>query len=85
MLNFFRLYLPWRAFVFSFIFTFEVIIKMIALKPKYFFMSYFNTFDLFIVVSSCVQKAMEQDGVNSGGIVMILRSLRVFRIFKLFK
>jgi uncharacterized membrane protein (GlpM family) len=71
---------------FTIIFTAEVVIKIIALKPGIFFKEGFNIFDFFIVVSSLVQVALKEPGKNQkGGFFMILRTFRVFRIFKLFK
>jgi hypothetical protein len=41
--------------IFTVIFTFEVVVKMIALGGKAFFKEGFNVFDLFIVIASLSQ------------------------------
>lgn len=76
--------LQYMNFVFTFIFTIEVILKMIGLGAREFLKEKFNQFDLLIVIISIVEMQL----VNSegeGGVFSALRAIRLFKIFKLFK
>ena len=67
--------------VFTFIFTVEVILKMIGLGGREFMKEKFNQFDLLIVIISLAQLLVQSEGDGPG----IFSSLRAFRLFKLFK
>ncbi|KAG9477265.1 hypothetical protein GDO78_002582 [Eleutherodactylus coqui] len=66
--------------VFTGIFTSEMVFKLIALHPYYYFQEGWNIFDGFIVVLSLIELA-----VSTGGGFSILRSFRLLRVFKLAK
>lgn len=75
-------------YIFTVIFTFEVVVKMIALGIKPFLKEGFNVFDTLIVLASLSQiviTMVNPGGSNNSGVFLILRTFRVFRIFKLFK
>jgi hypothetical protein len=69
---------------FSWIFTAEMIIKLIGLGFKEYGRDRFNLFDAFIVIISIVENVMFYligSKVASG--ITVLRSIRLLRIFKL--
>ena len=75
-------------YLFTVIFTFEVVVKMTALGFNQFRKEGFNVFDLLIVIASLSQiviTIVSPGGSNNGGVFLVLRTFRVFRIFKLFK
>ncbi|XP_065269348.1 sodium channel protein type 2 subunit alpha-like isoform X12 [Emys orbicularis] len=66
--------------VFTGIFTAEMVLKLIALDPYYYFQVGWNIFDGFIVTLSLVELFLSNvDGLS------VLRSFRLLRIFKLAK
>lgn len=71
--------------MFSWIFTAEMIIKLLGLGIKEYVRDKFNLFDAFIVILSSVDNIMfyTMGGNASGGGVIILRSIRLLRVFKL--
>ena len=71
-------------YVFTFIFTIEVVFKMIGLGIKLFMAENFNIFDLLIVVISYAEMQFQTDP-NSPGIFSSFRAFRLFKIFKLFQ
>ncbi|XP_048366610.1 sodium channel protein type 5 subunit alpha-like isoform X2 [Sphaerodactylus townsendi] len=66
--------------VFTGIFTAEMIFKVIALDPYYYFQQGWNIFDSIIVTLSLMEL-----GLSSMGNVSVLRSFRLLRVFKLAK
>ncbi|XP_077160196.1 sodium channel protein type 5 subunit alpha-like isoform X4 [Paroedura picta] len=66
--------------VFTGIFTAEMIFKVIALDPYYYFQQGWNIFDSIIVTLSLMELSL-----SSMGNVSILRSFRLLRVFKLAK
>jgi Ion transport protein len=71
--------------MFSWIFTCEMIVKLIGLGFREYVRDSFNIFDAVIVVLSVVDNVMFYSIGNSasGGGVIILRSIRLLRVFKL--
>ncbi|XP_025947348.1 sodium channel protein type 5 subunit alpha-like [Apteryx rowi] len=73
--------------VFTGIFTAEMILKIIALDPYYYFQQPWNIFDSLIVTLSLIELGLsknKKDG-RKGGSMTILRSFRLLRVFKLAK
>jgi voltage-dependent calcium channel L type alpha-1D len=70
--------------VFTCIFSFECVIKMVGLGLRTFVKDSFNVFDTFTVLMSLVELGMatEEGGGSSFG---AMRAVRLFRVFKLFK
>jgi len=68
-------------FIFTLIFTLEVILKMIGLGGREFIKERFNQFDLLIVIISILE-FQNQDGP---GIFSSLRAFRLFKLFRLFR
>uniref|UniRef100_A0A8C3P9H2 Sodium channel protein n=1 Tax=Chrysemys picta bellii TaxID=8478 RepID=A0A8C3P9H2_CHRPI len=73
--------------VFTGIFTAEVILKIIALDPYYYFQQRWNIFDSIIVTISLIDlsvytKAKER---KERGNLLVLRSFKLLRVFKLAK
>ncbi|XP_034615826.1 sodium channel protein type 5 subunit alpha-like [Trachemys scripta elegans] len=73
--------------VFTGIFTAEVILKIIALDPYYYFQQRWNIFDSIIVTVSLIDlsvytKAKER---KERGNLLVLRSFKLLRVFKLAK
>lgn len=73
-------------YVFSAIFTVEAVIKLIALKKKY-FKEMWNIFDLIVVIGTwVVQIILKLDtGVDLKILGTLLRTLRIGRIFRIVK
>lgn len=73
-------------YVFSVIFTVEAIIKLIALKKKY-FKDYWNIFDFIVVIGTWVVSIiLKMDtGVDLKILGTLLRTLRIGRIFRIVK
>uniref|UniRef100_A0A8C3MAN1 Sodium channel protein n=1 Tax=Geospiza parvula TaxID=87175 RepID=A0A8C3MAN1_GEOPR len=75
--------------VFTGIFTAEMILKIIALDPYYYFQQPWNIFDSVIVTLSLIElsfprhKSKKERG--KGGTLSVLRSFRLLRVFKLAK
>ena len=68
-------------YLFTSVFTIEVILKVIGQSPKKFIVDKFNIFDTVIVLVSISELFLSS---GSGG-VSALRAFRLFRIFKLFR
>ncbi|NXR04654.1 SCN5A protein, partial [Sagittarius serpentarius] len=75
--------------VFTGIFTAEMILKIIALDPYYYFQQPWNIFDSIIVTLSLIElslpKHKSKKERRKGGILSVLRSFRLLRVFKLAK
>ncbi|NXL85040.1 SCN5A protein, partial [Alectura lathami] len=75
--------------VFTGIFTAEMILKIIALDPYYYFQQPWNIFDSIIVTLSLVELSLPKHRGKKerrkGGTVSVLRSFRLLRVFKLAK
>ena len=68
----------------SWLFTAEMIIKLLGLGLVEYARDRFNLFDAFIVILSIVDSVMFSfSGVKIGSGVIILRSIRLLRVFKL--
>lgn len=68
---------------FTIIFSFEVIIKMIAFSLKGFIRDKFNIFDTIVVLISIIELTVIRDG--DGSSLSSLRAFRLFRVFKIFR
>ncbi|XP_074551499.1 sodium channel, voltage-gated, type I-like, alpha isoform X1 [Halichoeres trimaculatus] len=66
--------------VFTGIFTAEMVLKIIAMDPYYYFQEGWNIFDAIIVSLSLIELSLEGVGGMS-----VLRSFRLLRVFKLAK
>ncbi|XP_010183791.1 PREDICTED: sodium channel protein type 5 subunit alpha-like, partial [Mesitornis unicolor] len=75
--------------VFTGIFTAEMILKIIALDPYYYFQQRWNIFDSIIVTLSLIELSLPKHGSKKerrkGGTLSVLRSFRLLRVFKLAK
>ncbi|NXG29604.1 SCN5A protein, partial [Dromaius novaehollandiae] len=75
--------------VFTGIFTAEMILKIIALDPYYYFQQHWNIFDSVIVALSLIElsfpKHKSKKERRKGGTMSVLRSFRLLRVFKLAK
>ncbi|NWI35381.1 SCN5A protein, partial [Picathartes gymnocephalus] len=75
--------------VFTGIFTAEMILKIIALDPYYYFQQPWNIFDSVIVTLSLIElsfpKHKSKKERQKGGTLSVLRSFRLLRVFKLAK
>ncbi|NXQ60008.1 SCNAA protein, partial [Anthoscopus minutus] len=75
--------------VFTGIFTAEMILKIIALDPYYYFQQPWNIFDSVIVTLSLAELSFPKHKSNrekrKGGTLSVLRSFRLLRVFKLAK
>ncbi|NXF78932.1 SCN5A protein, partial [Sclerurus mexicanus] len=75
--------------VFTGIFTAEMILKIIALDPYYYFQQPWNIFDSVIVTLSLIElsfpKSRNKKERRKGGTLSVLRSFRLLRVFKLAK
>ncbi|NWH64340.1 SCN5A protein, partial [Geococcyx californianus] len=75
--------------VFTGIFTAEMILKIIALDPYYYFQQPWNIFDSVIVTLSLIELSLPKykgkKERRKGGTLSVLRSFRLLRVFKLAK
>ncbi|NXR88610.1 SCN5A protein, partial [Hypocryptadius cinnamomeus] len=75
--------------VFTGIFTAEMILKIIALDPYYYFQQPWNIFDSVIVTLSLIELSFPRNKSKKerrkGGTLSVLRSFRLLRVFKLAK
>ncbi|NXL30149.1 SCN5A protein, partial [Glaucidium brasilianum] len=75
--------------VFTGIFTAEMILKIIALDPYYYFQQHWNIFDSIIVTLSLIELSLPKHRGKKerrkGGSLSVLRSFRLLRVFKLAK
>ncbi|XP_071594799.1 sodium channel protein type 5 subunit alpha-like [Heliangelus exortis] len=75
--------------VFTGIFTAEMVLKIIALDPYYYFQQPWNIFDSIIVTLSLIEltfpKQKSKKERRKGGTLSVLRSFRLLRVFKLAK
>ncbi|XP_039236668.1 sodium channel protein type 5 subunit alpha-like [Pipra filicauda] len=75
--------------VFTGIFTAEMILKIIALDPYYYFQQPWNIFDSVIVTLSLIELSLPRSKNRKerrrGGTLSVLRSFRLLRVFKLAK
>ena len=69
--------------IFTFVFTFEVVLKLIGLGVSGYSADKFNLFDAAIVIVSILEMLMASSG--GGGSISALRAFRLFRIFKIFR
>ncbi|NXN81088.1 SCN5A protein, partial [Bombycilla garrulus] len=85
----FKLMLKIGNLVFTGIFTAEMILKIIALDPYYYFQQPWNIFDSVIVTLSLIElsfpKHKRKRERQKGGTLSVLRSFRLLRVFKLAK
>ncbi|NXP80168.1 SCN5A protein, partial [Ramphastos sulfuratus] len=74
--------------VFTGIFTAEMILKIIALDPYYYFQQPWNIFDSVIVTLSLIELGLpkhKNKKRRKGGVLSVLRTFRLLRVFKLAK
>ncbi|NXL53314.1 SCN5A protein, partial [Podilymbus podiceps] len=75
--------------VFTGIFTAEMVLKIIALDPYYYFQQHWNIFDSIIVTLSLIELSLPKHKGKKerrkGGTLSVLRSFRLLRVFKLAK
>ncbi|XP_010004316.1 PREDICTED: sodium channel protein type 5 subunit alpha-like [Chaetura pelagica] len=85
----FKMMLKVGNLVFTGIFTAEMILKIIALDPYYYFQQPWNIFDSVIVTLSLIELSLPRDKSRKkskkGGTLSVLRSFRLLRVFKLAK
>ncbi|NWI79641.1 SCN5A protein, partial [Dryoscopus gambensis] len=85
----FKLMLKIGNLVFTGIFTAEMILKIIALDPYYYFQQTWNIFDSVIVTLSLIElslpKHKSKKERGKGGTLSVLRTFRLLRVFKLAK
>ncbi|NXJ37704.1 SCN5A protein, partial [Ciconia maguari] len=85
----FKLMLNVGNLVFTGIFTAEMILKIIALDPYYYFQQHWNIFDSIIVTLSLIELSLPKHKGKKerrkGGTLSVLRSFRLLRVFKLAK
>jgi len=80
------LVIEYMNYVFMFIFTVEAIVKIIALKSRYFKDSW-NIFDFVVVIGTLLVLVVSffDIGIDLGVQSTILRSLRIGRVFRIVK
>ncbi|XP_052550959.1 sodium channel protein type 5 subunit alpha-like [Tympanuchus pallidicinctus] len=85
----FKLMLNVGNSIFTGIFTAEMVLKIIALDPYYYFQQPWNIFDSIIVTLSLIELSLPRYGSKKerrkGGTLTVLRSFRLLRVFKLAK
>ena len=76
-------FLKYSNYVFTLIFSIDLILKLFALELSEFFKDRFNLFDTVVVLLSFVEILLSLDSEDQGN--SALGALRVFRLFRLFK
>ena len=71
--------------IFTFIFFFEFILKMISLGVRGYINSMWNLLDLFIIITSAINIALEYTSPNNSVYFKAFQSLRVLRVLSLTK
>ena len=74
--------LKYLNYVFTVIFTIELMLKIVSIPPKEFWRDKFNIFDVFIVALSLIELLFTS---SEGTGLTALRAFRLFRLFKLFR
>ncbi|XP_078520405.1 voltage-dependent L-type calcium channel subunit alpha-1F [Lissotriton helveticus] len=71
--------------VFTGLFTVEMVLKIIAFKPKHYFCDAWNTFDALIVVGSLVDIAVTEVNSSEDSSRISITFFRLFRVMRLVK
>ncbi|XP_069062537.1 voltage-dependent L-type calcium channel subunit alpha-1D isoform X1 [Pleurodeles waltl] len=71
--------------VFTGVFTVEMVLKLIAFKPKHYFTDAWNTFDALIVVGSVVDIAITEVNSSEDSARISITFFRLFRVMRLVK
>ncbi|XP_075430990.1 voltage-dependent L-type calcium channel subunit alpha-1D isoform X5 [Ascaphus truei] len=71
--------------VFTAVFTVEMVLKLIAFKPKHYFTDAWNTFDALIVVGSVVDIAITEVNSSEDSARISITFFRLFRVMRLVK
>ncbi|ELK33938.1 Voltage-dependent L-type calcium channel subunit alpha-1F [Myotis davidii] len=71
--------------VFTGLFTVEMVLKIIAFKPKHYFADAWNTFDALIVVGSVVDIAVTEVSSSEDSSRISITFFRLFRVMRLVK
>ncbi|KAM7339274.1 hypothetical protein ACRRTK_002758 [Alexandromys fortis] len=71
--------------VFTGLFTIEMVLKIIAFKPKHYFADAWNTFDALIVVGSVVDIAVTEVNSSEDSSRISITFFRLFRVMRLVK
>uniref|UniRef100_A0A6I8SJP7 Voltage-dependent L-type calcium channel subunit alpha n=1 Tax=Xenopus tropicalis TaxID=8364 RepID=A0A6I8SJP7_XENTR len=71
--------------VFTAVFTVEMVLKLIAFKPKHYFTDAWNTFDALIVVGSVVDIAITEVNSSEESAMISITFFRLFRVMRLVK
>nr|XP_028567899.1 voltage-dependent L-type calcium channel subunit alpha-1F isoform X5 [Podarcis muralis] len=71
--------------VFTGLFTVEMVLKIIAFKPKHYFCDAWNTFDALIVVGSVVDIAVTEVNSSEDSSRISITFFRLFRVMRLVK
>ncbi|KAB1253466.1 Voltage-dependent L-type calcium channel subunit alpha-1F [Camelus dromedarius] len=71
--------------VFTGLFTVEMVLKIIAFKPKHYFTDAWNTFDALIVVGSVVDIAVTEVNSSEDSSRISITFFRLFRVMRLVK
>ncbi|KAM3846427.1 voltage-dependent L-type calcium channel subunit alpha-1D isoform 1-T1 [Vipera latastei] len=71
--------------VFTAVFTVEMVLKLIAFKPKHYFTDAWNTFDALIVVGSVVDIAITEVNNSEDSARISITFFRLFRVMRLVK
>ncbi|XP_069499722.1 voltage-dependent L-type calcium channel subunit alpha-1D isoform X1 [Ambystoma mexicanum] len=71
--------------VFTGVFTVEMVLKLIAFKPKHYFTDAWNTFDALIVVGSVVDIAITEVNSSEDSSRISITFFRLFRVMRLVK
>lgn len=73
-------------FIFYLIFFCEMIIKLLANGPKYYFKNTYNRYDFIVVLISTLDLGLSNSSGTKGlGVIRALRIFRLLRVFKLAK
>ncbi|POI19126.1 hypothetical protein CIB84_017128, partial [Bambusicola thoracicus] len=71
--------------VFTGLFTVEMVLKIIAFKPRHYFCDAWNTFDALIVVGSVVDIAVTEVNSSEDSSRISITFFRLFRVMRLVK
>ncbi|CAM9352114.1 unnamed protein product, partial [Heterosigma akashiwo] len=75
----------WMNYTFAMYFTFELLVKVVALGPGNYLRDSWNKFDLLVVFFTNLGIALDNlTNIEVGGIASVVRILRVCRVFRMF-
>ena len=67
------------------VFVFEMVVKLVGMGYREYFIDKFNTFDFLIVIISSIDVGLTQSSIGKSSGSNALQALRAFRLLRVFK